>query len=178
MAEALIKNSSNILKSSTIDSPIGTIITVADNDGLYLLEFAETSFLEKKIKRLITKTKSAIMPGTNSVIESIQKELESYFAGSLKKFKTSIHMLGTNFQKIVWKELMHIPYGETKSYLDQAKAIGKPQSFRAVANSNSNNNLIIIIPCHRIINSNGKLGGYSSGLHRKEFLLNLEKHGR
>lgn len=76
---------------------------------------------------------------------------------------------------MVWQELINIPYGETRSYLNQAKALGKPTSYRAVANANGMNQLAIIVPCHRIINSNGELGGYGGGLHRKEWLIEHER---
>ncbi|AFD19879.1 methylated-DNA--protein-cysteine methyltransferase [Rickettsia slovaca str. D-CWPP] len=76
---------------------------------------------------------------------------------------------------MVWQELMNIPYGETRSYLNQAKVLGKPNSYRAVANANGMNQLAIIVPCHRIINSNGKLGGYGRGLHRKKWLIEHER---
>ncbi|NRA73561.1 MAG: methylated-DNA--[protein]-cysteine S-methyltransferase [Rickettsiales bacterium] len=115
------------------------------------------------------------MPSTTCVIQSIQLELQAYFSGKLKTFKTPIHMLGTSFQQEVWYELLNTPYGKTRSYLSQAKSIGKYKSVRAVANANAANQLAIIIPCHRIINNNGKLGGYSGGLIRKKWLISHEQ---
>lgn len=165
----------NILKSAWLDSPLGPMLAVSDEDALYLLEFVERRGLEKEIERLRAKTKSAIIPGKTKPIDQIEQELEEYFAGTLKEFKTLIHLVGSDFQKKVWQELMQIPYGQTRSYLEQAKALGRPTSFRAVANANGKNQLAIIIPCHRVINSNGELGGYGGGISRKEFLINLEK---
>ncbi len=101
-----------------------------------------------------------------------------YFNGSLKEFKTPIHTLGTQFQKLVWLELTRVIYGSTKSYREQAKAISKPMAFRAVANANGTNQMTIVIPCHRIINSNGSIGGYSGGIARKKWLLEHEKSGK
>ena len=165
----------NILKSSWLDTPLGPMLVISDEEALYLLEFVERRGLEKEIEKLRIKTKSAIIPGRTIPIDQIEQELARYFAGELKEFKTAIKMLGSDFQKKVWWELMNIPYGETRSYLEQAKLIGKPTAFRAVTNSNGANQLAIIIPCHRIINSNGDLGGYGGGVSRKEFLINLEK---
>ena len=165
----------NILKSSWLDTPLGPMLVVSDEDGLYLLEFVERRGLEREIEHLRIKTKSAIIPGRTTVIDSIEEELANYFAGKLKNFKTPIHMLGSPFQKMAWQELINIPYGQTRSYMEQAQAIGKPTAFRAVANANGANQLAIIIPCHRIINSNGELGGYGGGIIRKQWLINMEK---
>jgi AraC family transcriptional regulator of adaptative response/methylated-DNA-[protein]-cysteine methyltransferase len=165
----------NILNSAWLDTPLGSMLTISDKDSLYLLEFAEKHSLEREIEHLRIKTKSTIIPGRTAITDSIEEELASYFVGKLETFKTPIHMLGSPFQKMVWQELMRIPYGETRSYLAQAEAIKKPTAFRAVANANGANPLAIIIPCHRIINSNGKLGGYGGGIDRKEWLINMEK---
>jgi AraC family transcriptional regulator of adaptative response/methylated-DNA-[protein]-cysteine methyltransferase len=164
-----------ILKSAWLDTPLGPMLAISDDEGLYLLEFVERRGLEKEIERLYHKTKAVIIPGRTAAIDSIEQELGHYFAGELKKFKTSIHLLGSPFQKMVWQELMHIPYGQTRSYLAQAEAIGKASSVRAVANANGANQLALIIPCHRIINSNGELGGYGGGIVRKQWLLDHEK---
>lgn len=165
----------NILKTTKLDSPLGPIIVISDEDSLYLLEFIERRGLEFKIERLRIKTNSAIISGRTKAIDLIEQELESYFLGNLKDFKTPIHILGSPFQKRVWQELMRIPYGETRSYLDQANSISKPTAFRALANANGANQLAIIIPCHRVINNNGDLGGYGGGIYRKEWLINMEK---
>jgi AraC family transcriptional regulator of adaptative response/methylated-DNA-[protein]-cysteine methyltransferase len=165
----------NILNSAWLDTPLGSMLTISDKNSLYLLEFAEKHRLAKEIEHLRIKTKSTIIPGRTAITDSIEEELCSYFLGNLKAFKTPIHMLGSPFQKMVWQELMLIPYGETRSYLAQAETIKKPTAFRAVANANGANPLAIIIPCHRIINSNGKLGGYGGGIARKEWLINTEK---
>jgi AraC family transcriptional regulator, regulatory protein of adaptative response / methylated-DNA-[protein]-cysteine methyltransferase len=170
------KGQHKILKTAWIDSPLGPMLIISDEDGLFLLEFVERRGLEKEIERLRNKLKAVIIPGDTPHIDSIEKELTEYFSGNLQKFKTSIHLLGSVFQKTVWQELMRIPYGETKSYLQQSQAIGKPKSYRAVANSNGANQLAIIIPCHRVIKSNGDLGGYGGGLHRKKWLLEHEKN--
>ena len=104
-------------------------------------------------------------------------ELEQYFAGSLRDFTVPIKLHGTPFQLAVWQELLKIPYGETRSYKDIALAIGKPKATRAVGGANHNNPISIIVPCHRVIASDGSLGGYGGGLDIKQWLLELEKHG-
>lgn len=163
-----------ILKASWIDTRLGPMIAIADEAGIYLLEFIDRRGLEREVERLRIKTKAAIIPGVTDPIKSITLELESYFEGKLKEFKTPLNLLGSPFQKLVWDELMRIPYGQTRSYMAQSKAIGKNKAYRAVANANGANQLAIIIPCHRIINSNGDLGGYGGGITRKKWLLEHE----
>lgn len=121
------------------------------------------------------KTQSAIIPGRTKPINSIEKELKIYFEGNLLEFKTPLQLLGSPFQKRVWEALKKIPPGETRSYSDLAIAIGRPSAFRAVAQANGANQLAIIIPCHRVINSNGELGGYAGGLTRKKWLIIHER---
>ncbi len=105
----------------------------------------------------------------------LKKELDQYFSGKSKEFNYPLHFFsGTEFEQKVWKALQTIPYGETRSYAWLAKKIGNPQAVRAVGGANGKNQIPIVIPCHRVINSNGKLGGYSGGLSFKKKLLELE----
>jgi AraC family transcriptional regulator of adaptative response/methylated-DNA-[protein]-cysteine methyltransferase len=120
------------------------------------------------------KLKSAIIPGETQPIYSIERELSRYFDSKLSEFKTTLGYLGSPFQNRVWEELKKIPFGETRSYAELAKAIGQPSAFRAVAQANGANQLAIVIPCHRVINKSGKLGGYGGGLIRKKWLINHE----
>nr|WP_016926400.1 methylated-DNA--[protein]-cysteine S-methyltransferase [Rickettsia conorii] len=163
------------LKSAWLDTPLGSMLAISDTERLYLLDFVESKGLEYKIKRLKMNTKSAITEDRTRPIISIEEELKSYFSGTLQKFNTPIYLLGSEFQQLVWQELMNVPYGETRSYFTQAKLIGMERSYRAVANANGANKFVIIIPCHRIINNNGKLGGYGSGLDRKKWLIEHER---
>jgi AraC family transcriptional regulator of adaptative response/methylated-DNA-[protein]-cysteine methyltransferase len=163
------------LKSSQLDSPLGPMLVISDEKALYLLEFVEKRSLEREIESIRLKLNSAIISGITDPIKSIEAELKSYFEGTLQAFRTPLHLMGSPFQKLVWSELMRIPYGETRSYLEQAKAIGKQTAYRAVANANGANQLAIVIPCHRIINSNGELGGYGGGIARKKWLIEHEK---
>jgi len=164
-----------ILKASWIDTLLGPMIAIGDDESLYLLEFADRRGIMKEIEQLRLKKKVAIIPGDTNPINMIKQELELYFLGKLKEFKTPLHLMGSEFQKKAWHALMQIPYGQTRSYLQQARAISNEKAFRAVANANGANQLAIIIPCHRIINHNGDLGGYGGGIMRKEWLINHEK---
>lgn len=164
-----------MLKASWLDTKLGPMIAIADDEGLYLLEFVDRRGLEREIERLRIKTKAAIIPGITDPIKSITRELKSYFEGTLTEFKTPLHILGSPFQRLVWEELMRIPYGQTRTYAAQAEAIRKTAAYRAVANANGANQIAIVIPCHRIINSNGELGGYGGGITRKQWLIDHEK---
>jgi len=174
VAPTLLENS-KVLKASWIDTRLGPMIAIGDEYAIYLLEFVDRRGLEHEVERLRQKTKSAIIPGITEPIQSIESELTQYFDGKLTEFATPISLLGSPFQKSVWEQLMKIPPGETRSYADIAVSLGKPTAFRAVAQANGANQLAILIPCHRVINSNGDLGGYGGGLTRKEWLLYHEK---
>lgn len=129
------------------------------------------------MKRALLKKQlnAPIKTGKNVIIEQLENELIEYFAGTLKKFKTPLQTLGTIFQNQVWQTLQKIPYGKTQSYQDIAISLGKSNACRAVGNANGRNHIVIVIPCHRIIQKNGDLGGYSSGLARKKWLLTHEQ---
>jgi AraC family transcriptional regulator of adaptative response/methylated-DNA-[protein]-cysteine methyltransferase len=175
VAPTQIKNK-KILKASWLDTKLGPMLAIGDEKYLYLLEFVDRRGLEKEIERLRSRLKIAIIPGISKPIISIKNELNQYFSGTLKEFKTPIELVGSSFQQSVWKELRNIPLGVTKSYGEIARLLGKPSAFRAVANANGANQLAIIVPCHRVINTNGKLGGYAGGLSRKQWMLELEKN--
>lgn len=165
-----------VLKASMIDTLLGPMIAISDDSSLYLLEFADRRGLEKEIERLRNRQKAVIIPGSTDPIAMIRQELGLYFSGKLKSFKTSLHLIGSDFQKKAWHALQQIPYGETRSYKSQAQITGNEKAYRAVANANGANQLAIIIPCHRIINHNGELGGYGGGKARKEWLIKHEKN--
>lgn len=169
----------HLLKADWIDTLLGPMIAIADEKALYLLEFVNRRGLEREIERLRCKLKSAIIPGRTEIIDSIEKELNQYFKGELEEFLTPIMMIGTPFQKSVWLELKKIPLGETRSYFEIAKNLENSGAVRAVGSANGANQLAIIIPCHRVINADGQIGGYGGGLARKKWLLNHEaKYGK
>lgn len=163
-----------ILRAAWIDTVLGPMIAIADDTSLYLLEFVKRRGLEREVERLRQRG-FAIIPGLASPLTSIEVELKEYFEGSLTQFKTPYRVFGSAFQQQVWQTLCQIPYGETRSYREQSVSIGKPSGYRAVANANGANQLAIIIPCHRVIASDGSLGGYGGGLNSKQWLLEHEK---
>ena len=160
-----------MLISNQINTVLGAVTVVADDKKLYFLAFNDQKNLDKKLRSF----KQEIVDGENTIINSISVELADYFSGKLSVFKTPIHFEGTAFQQSVWQALIKIPFGETRSYLDLAKMIQQPTAFRAVALANAANNLSIIVPCHRVINHNGAIGGYAGGIERKRWLLAHEK---
>ena len=112
--------------------------------------------------------------GSNAHTEQAKQEVAGYFAGARKTFDLKLHTPGTDFQQQVWGALQKIPYGETASYAEQAERIGNPKAVRAVARANGMNRIAIVIPCHRVIGSDGSLTGYAGGLERKRWLLRHE----
>lgn len=142
-------------------------------------EFAQEPFsfakFERRVKKILQEYKVPIQPGINEPLRSLEQELERYFLGELKIFQTPYRLLGSPFQQRVWEELLHISYGKRISYAEEALRLDAPTATRAVANANGANLLALIVPCHRVIASNGKLGGYGSGLRRKQWLLDHEE---
>lgn len=163
------------MKLSRFDTSKGEMIAIADDQALYLLEFTSSKTVARKIKQLTALHKQPIPDGITEPIISIQKEIALYFEGKLTQFSTPFHLTGTSFQRSVWQHLIQIPYGTTSTYSLIAQAIGNSLASRAVANANAANRLAIIIPCHRVINNDGGLGGYAGGIETKQSLLNLEK---
>lgn len=161
------------LNAMMIDTVLGPMIAIADEEVLYLLEFVTRKGLLSELERLCQQG-FVIVFGMTPPLSLIETELKSYFAGTLTKFNTPYRMLGSVFQQQVWRTLIEIPYGETRSYAEQALSLGKPKAYRAVANANGRNQLAIIIPCHRVIASDGSLGGYAGGLSIKQWLLQHE----
>jgi AraC family transcriptional regulator of adaptative response/methylated-DNA-[protein]-cysteine methyltransferase len=133
--------------------------------------------LETQLKTIAKLLNATIIQGNNPHFETLETQLQAYFNGSKSQFSVPLHTPGTDFQNKVWNALLNIPYGQTKSYKEQAITIGNPESIRAVANANGMNRISILIPCHRVIGSDGHLTGYGGGLWRKKYLLELEKKG-
>lgn len=159
-----------------IETPVGTLLAAASKQGLCLLEFAEVEDrLTRHISHLEKTFKTEIVFGNSPFINQLKKELIEYFKGDRKNFDIALDFRGTEFQESAWKALLKIPYGETRSYKQQAIAINNPAAVRAVAGANNRNKISIVIPCHRVIGNNGSMTGYGGELWRKEFLLKLEK---
>jgi AraC family transcriptional regulator of adaptative response/methylated-DNA-[protein]-cysteine methyltransferase len=160
---------------SWLESPLGPLVAAANESGVCLLEFTDRRMLETQFRTLKKVFSSAIVPGENPHLIHLKEELHKYFAGGLKKFSVPLIYPGTPFQERTWNELLRIPYGETRSYEDLARRIGSPDGQRAVGHANGTNRIAIVIPCHRVVNKDGKLGGYGGGLWRKQYLLDLER---
>jgi AraC family transcriptional regulator of adaptative response/methylated-DNA-[protein]-cysteine methyltransferase len=157
-----------------IESPLGSLFASASADGLCLLEFPEPQRLEPQLAYLRRQFGQAIDEGTNEHLDGLRRELDEYFAGTRATFSVPVVTRGTPFQERVWSELRRIPYGETRSYEDVARAVGASAASRAVGHANGTNPVAIVVPCHRVINKNGGLGGYGGQLWRKTALLRLE----
>lgn len=157
------------------ETPVGTMIALAVNEGICMLEFGDRKMLETTLKMIAKALNGTIIQGGHPHFDLLEKELNAYFKGQLTSFTVPLHPVGTAFQKSVWEVLETIPYGKTRSYLQQAQMLNIPNGVRAVANANGMNKISILIPCHRVIGRNGQLTGYGGGLWRKKFLLDLER---
>lgn len=167
--------SEKVVDLKRIETPLGTMIACADENGICMLEFSDRKALPTELKEISKYFNANIIQGENPHFKVLEEELEEYFKVKRKDFTVPLSPVGTEFQKNVWEVLRKIPYGTTRSYQEQAKILGNPKAVRAVANANGLNKISIIIPCHRVIGSDGKLTGYGGGIWRKQKLLELEK---
>jgi methylated-DNA-[protein]-cysteine S-methyltransferase len=152
---------------SQIESPVGSLLVTLQQDEL-------TNVCISQQKRTV-----AVQPEwiyDDKPFRSLAEQFQEYFKGERYQFDFPLRLQGTAFQELVWKELRNIPYGTTTTYGELAKRIGNPKAVRAVGMANGQNPIPIIIPCHRVIGSNGKLTGFSGGLHNKSLLLSLERN--
>jgi methylated-DNA-[protein]-cysteine S-methyltransferase len=150
---------------SFLESPLGPVRISADEEAINEVHFLEEAELNSPLSSNAS---------TNAVLEKCIKELIEFFEGNLTSFTVPVHQEGSEFQQKVWAELLNIPYGKTLSYLDLSKRIGDVKAIRAVGTSNGKNKIAIIVPCHRVIGTNGSLTGYAGGLGRKQWLLEHE----
>lgn len=160
---------------SIYKSPIGEIIIVATDEGISSSWFVDEGKRELIIKKLEKESGNWLIEGSNDIIVNCKKQLKEYFEGTRKEFDLRFDINGSNFQTDVWNLLKRIPYGKTKTYMQLAKEYGNPKSIRAIANANGDNPIGIIIPCHRVIGSDGSMTGYAGGIWRKEWLLRHEQ---
>jgi len=151
------------------------MIAGATDEGICLLEFTDRRMLPTEYKDLTRLLKTTLEDGENRHLKILKKQLKEYFDGSRKDFSIALVTPGSEFQKAVWKELQNIKFGTTRTYQEQSIALNRPDSVRAVANANGMNRISIVIPCHRVIGSDGRLTGYGGGLKRKKWLLDHEK---
>lgn len=174
LSDSLRHNKPNTMIFSTLKTPIGETVFAVTDLGLCYLEFYDHTNLLHQIKSLLKQTSSTVVIQENYITDQVKTELNAYFSAHLDQFTIPLDIVGTPFQKETWQTLQMIPYGQTCSYQTQANLMNRPTSVRAVANANGQNKISIIIPCHRVIGSNGQLTGYSSGLWRKEWFLKHE----
>lgn len=163
------------LKADWFTTPLGTMIVVSDRSSVHLLEFAERKALPRELTRLRSAAHGGIGIGRFEPADRIEAELQTFFDGDRAQFETPLTLHGSPFTKEVWAELMRIPAGETRSYSDVARAIGRPSATRAVARANGANQIAIVVPCHRVVGMDGSLTGYGGGLWRKQRLIDLER---
>lgn len=164
----------DVINHTRLATPLGSILAAANSAGIIFLEFIDDGEPTSRLRILARQLGQELRCGENPHIAQLAVELDEYFAGTRRHFDTPLAPFGTEFQQKVWRSLLEIPYGETWSYAEQARMIGAPRAVRAVARANGMNPIVIVVPCHRVIGSDGRLTGYAAGLWRKERLLRLE----
>lgn len=167
--------SARVVRLRRIATPLGPMVAGATDDALCLLEFADRRMLEAQMRTLGRRLDRVYVPGTSDVLARVETELGEYFVGERDAFDVPLETPGTDFQRAVWDGLREIPFGETRSYAEQARRLGRPSAVRAVARANGANRIAIAVPCHRVVGSDGRLTGYGGGLWRKRWLLDLER---
>lgn len=170
-----------MLAAARFPTPLGTMLAVAGDEGLVLLEFPGkdefSGAIDQLRQRFATSAGPAvIVPADHPILTQARRELAEYFLGTRKTFTTKLAPRGTPFQQQAWDYLRTIPFGQTRSYGDQARGIDRPQAVRAVGRANGCNTIAIMIPCHRVIGANGSLTGFAAGLARKAWLLRHEQN--
>ena len=172
-----------LLTATWIESPLGPMLAIAGDEGLELLEFVDRRALETELRGLRSRsTRSArsgqapaIVPGEHPILSRTKDQMREYFAGTRRAFDIPLKQRGSPFQLAAWNALCEIPYGETRSYSDMARRVGSPGAVRAIGRVNGQNQLAIVVPCHRVIRSDGALCGYGGGKWRKQWLLDHER---
>ncbi len=163
------------LLADWIDTPLGAMVAVACRHKLHLLEFADRKALPREVAKLQKRQPGGLGFGRPEVIDQAAAELTEYYAGRAARFDTPLAYHGTAFEAEVWRALRDIPAGETRSYGQLAKDLGRPGSSRAVARANGANQIAVMIPCHRVLGADGTLTGYGGGLWRKQRLIEIER---
>jgi AraC family transcriptional regulator of adaptative response/methylated-DNA-[protein]-cysteine methyltransferase len=164
--------------ATRIPTPLGPMLAIADDQGIHLLEFVDRRGLEREILVLRRRTRAAVVPGENRQLRDLRRQLGEYFRGRRGDLDVPVVLHGSEFQRAVWETLRAIPAGETRSYAELARQVGRPQAVRAVGRANGLNPLALLVPCHRVIRSDGTLCGYGGGLWRKRRLLEHERDMR
>lgn len=163
-----------MLCSRRLSTPLGDMLAVASPQGLCLLEFIGQQGVGRELAQVEAARGGPVVETGHGITDQLAHELADYFAGRRTAFGVPLDLVGTPFQIDAWHALIAIPYGQTLSYAEQARAIGRPSATRAVAAANGQNKISIVVPCHRVIGSDGSLTGFGGGLPRKRALLALE----
>lgn len=164
-----------IMFTRWLETPLGPMLAVADDAGLHVLDFVNRRGLEREIERMRAPTRCVIVPGDHPHLDDAATQMREYFEGRRLAFTLKLAPRGTPFQRAVWAQLQELGYGQTASYAELAQTLGQPTAVRAVARANGENYRAIVIPCHRVIGSDGSLTGYGGGLARKQWLLDFER---
>jgi AraC family transcriptional regulator of adaptative response/methylated-DNA-[protein]-cysteine methyltransferase len=172
--KTLFTDGATIINLQVLETPLGNMLACATDKGVCLLEFIDRRAFVTELKDLKRLLRATIESGPNEHLDELEKQLNEYFSGTRKKFELTLITPGTEFQNTVWKKLLDIPYGETRSYKQQSIAVGNLGAIRAVGTANGANRIAIVIPCHRVIGEDGSLTGYGGGLKRKRWLLDFE----
>jgi methylated-DNA-[protein]-cysteine S-methyltransferase len=157
-----------------MSSPIGLLFLARSEQGLRHLEFMDRKSIKRMIARHAATAPDATWTPSLLELKTVVDQLDAYFCGALTEFQLPLDAVGTDFQHTVWKELAKIPFAQTRSYGEVARAIGQPRSARAVGLANNQNPIAIVVPCHRVIGADGSLTGYGGGVQRKRWLLQHE----
>ena len=166
--------SAHIITFSRLATPLGPMAAASTPRGIAMLEFAERRMLETQIRRLEERFRARVLPGISPWFPVLQDELNTYFAGRLREFSTPVDLRGSPFQMQVWRELRRIPFGQVRSYGEQARSMGNSAALRAVGRANGENPIGILVPCHRVLGADGSMTGYGGRIWRKKALLRLE----
>jgi AraC family transcriptional regulator of adaptative response/methylated-DNA-[protein]-cysteine methyltransferase len=168
-------NAAAVLRVTRLTTPLGPMLAAAADDALVLLEFADRRQLAHQVQRIGRRLGAVYVPEEGPLLRRAGAELEEYFGGRRRGFEVPHRTVGSAFEQEVWEALLEIPYGETRSYAEVASRLGRPAAVRAVGRANGLNALAIVVPCHRVVGSDGRLVGYGGGLWRKEKLLAIER---
>jgi O-6-methylguanine DNA methyltransferase len=161
--------------TTVFSTPVGEMIAGATDAGICLFDFKYRKMLPAIQRRISTGLNDSFVDGTHPLIADLRKELDEYFSGTRTTFSVPLQPVGSEFQQKIWTALQRIPYGSVATYMQQAKVYGDEKAIRAVATANGMNGIAIIIPCHRVIGTNGSLTGYAGGLTAKRWLLEHER---
>lgn len=167
-------NENQQLTVTRIDTPLGTMVAAAVDDGLVVLDFADRRAARTALRNASRRLRAIPTIRRHRHLDTLHTQLDEYFAGARTTFDLPLAPRGTAFEESVWSWLRTIPPGQTRTYAEGATAVGRPQAVRAIGRANGANPLAIVVPCHRVIGSDGDLTGYGGGLWRKQALLDLE----